>query len=217
MKDCVTIKSYKSGLSLILDKEAPFEEILRALEDKLSKSKDFFRGASVAIAIAGRSLNDGELVQIVSQIEEAGMDVLCVTDPNEEEAARLQEALAYNKSREVRGDGLYLSGDVQSGKLVTSNRSLVILGNVKQGGVIEAAGDIIVIGGLYGTAKTTDESSMVAALDMNPEQLLIADYHVPVRSKKLSRRHRPAQARIISGSPEISEWKCTEGFGEESR
>ena len=57
MKDAVVIKSYHNGISLLLNSEISFEDLLSELAFKFTESKAFFGDARMALSIEGRTLN----------------------------------------------------------------------------------------------------------------------------------------------------------------
>ena len=56
----VIIKCNKYGLIVILDKDLPFEELLKDIEDKFKESAKFFKNAKMAMTIRGRVLSQSE-------------------------------------------------------------------------------------------------------------------------------------------------------------
>ena len=74
MKNYVMIKSYKNGLSLVLDNEAPFDLILEETARKFKESAKFFGNAQMVISFDGRELTIDEektLVNAISDISES--------------------------------------------------------------------------------------------------------------------------------------------------
>jgi septum site-determining protein MinC len=76
-------------------------------------------------------------------------------------------------------DPLYLQTTVRSGVEIRHPGTVVILGDLNPGGNIVAAGDILVWGRLRGIAHAGAQGNtqcLIAALQMEPTQLRIADY-----------------------------------------
>ena len=63
MKDAVVIKSFKNGISLLVNPEAGQEEILQELKQKFSEAKNFFGKAQMAISMEGKVMTDSEQVR----------------------------------------------------------------------------------------------------------------------------------------------------------
>ena len=51
MKDAVLIKSYQSGITLLMREDASLEEILQELAVKFTEAKNFFGTSSMALSI----------------------------------------------------------------------------------------------------------------------------------------------------------------------
>lgn len=85
-----------------------------------------------------------------------------------------EEFLSVFRSNRAR---LY-QGFVHEGMTMRSDGHLILLGSVEKGGALIAAGNIIVIGGLYGEAHAGcngHNGSYILAMDMMPQRLRIAD------------------------------------------
>ena len=55
MKNSVILKSFSSGISVILDSTIPYEELLLDVAAKFHDADHFFKNASVAISLEGWS------------------------------------------------------------------------------------------------------------------------------------------------------------------
>lgn len=60
MKDHVMIKSNRYGLTVYLDKEMPFDELLMEIENKFRASVHFFEGTGMAVRFENRILTKEE-------------------------------------------------------------------------------------------------------------------------------------------------------------
>ncbi|MDE7269930.1 MAG: septum site-determining protein MinC, partial [Acetatifactor sp.] len=84
MKDAVMIKSFPNGITLILNEEIPFEEILEEIALKFSEGKAFFGKASMALAIEGRAVEDAEELQILETIRRnSNVNIVCIVGHDE--------------------------------------------------------------------------------------------------------------------------------------
>ena len=54
MKNLVVLKSFSSGISVIMDATVPFDELLEAVAEKFRSAANFFKDAAVAISLEGR-------------------------------------------------------------------------------------------------------------------------------------------------------------------
>ena len=84
MKDHVMIKSNRYGLTVYLDKEMPFDELLMEIENKFRASVHFFEGTGMAVRFENRILTKEEEQKIVDTISEgAKIQILCILDYDE--------------------------------------------------------------------------------------------------------------------------------------
>ena len=85
MKQTVMIKGNAYGLVVMLDKEAPFEDILKEVAVKFRDSAKFFKNAKMAVSFEGRKLSPEEQQQLIETItDNSTITVVCVLDKDEE-------------------------------------------------------------------------------------------------------------------------------------
>ena len=60
MKNAVVIKGNKAGMTVYLDPELPFEELLEAVAKKFQKTAKFWGAAQMTLTLEGRSLTPRE-------------------------------------------------------------------------------------------------------------------------------------------------------------
>lgn len=182
MKDAVVIKSYQNGISLLLDKHCPFEELLREIAFKFSESRAFFGGARMALSIDGRKLNAGEELRVLEIIRcNSDVQVTCLVGKDEETNRRFIKALEEMDKRLPVGEnsGQFYRGTLKNNQVLETEQSIVILGDVYPGSAIISTKNIIVLGGLYGEAYAGgcgQEGHYIVALEMAPERLKIGDF-----------------------------------------
>ena len=93
MDNSVIIKGSKSGITVFLDNEMPFEELLESVSDKFKNASKFFNNANMAISFDGRDLSAEEekrILNVISDVSE--LNIVCVLDENnniDEEALKL--------------------------------------------------------------------------------------------------------------------------------
>ena len=78
--------------------------------------------------------------------------------------------------------------------------SVLVLGDVNPGSQIKSCGNIIVLGGLYGSAyagSAGDETSFVCAIEMEPECLIIGD-------KKYVPENKPIWSAMLKPAPKVA-------------
>ena len=79
MDNSVIIKGSKSGITVFLDNEMPFEELLESVSDKFKNASKFFNNANMAISFDGRDLSAEEEKKILNIISDVSdLYIVCV-------------------------------------------------------------------------------------------------------------------------------------------
>lgn len=179
VKNSVILKSFSSGISVIMDETTPYEQLLKDIEQKFKEADSFFKNASVAISLEGRILNEQEEREILNVITQSSrLNVLCLMGRDEEKNIKflgIQNNLTFQKDENC---GQFYRGTLKDGQSIETEHSIVILGDVCEGCSVYSAKDIVVLGSLLGEAYAGAAGSnnhFVVALDMNPEKLRIGD------------------------------------------
>jgi len=86
MKNTVIIKGNRYGISIVLDKDLEFSELLTDLISRLEGAEDFFDSdKQLAVTFEGRTLSNDELDQILTVIKEnSKLNIQYVMDENSE-------------------------------------------------------------------------------------------------------------------------------------
>ena len=113
MKDLVLIKSFPNGITIHLDPETPFEEILREIAYKFSEARTFFGRASVALSIEGREVTDPEEIRILDAIHaNSDLVIICIVGRDEATNKNFIKALAHMEKKLSGGeDGQFFKGE----------------------------------------------------------------------------------------------------------
>ena len=181
LKDAVIIKSYQSGINLILREDVSFEEIIRELSAKFQSSRSFFGSADVALSYEGRILEQEQEVALVEAIRQSSdLNLICIVGKDEETNRRYIKAIQkVQKKLPVGSEGQLHKGSLKNSEVLETESSIIILGDVYPGSAVISPKNVIILGGLYGEAYAgTDgsEGNYVAALEMEPERLKIGDF-----------------------------------------
>ncbi|MCI9282642.1 MAG: septum site-determining protein MinC [Lachnospiraceae bacterium] len=180
MKSRVVIKSSKSGMSIILDPDCTFEELLSDIAAKFRQNARFWGSVQMALMLEGRELTAGEEFQIVNTItENSSVEILCLIDQDAQRIERCEKALNQKLMELSYRTGQFYRGDLHRGESLDSEASIVIIGDVLHGARVTARGNIIILGTLKGTAHagiSGNEAAVVVALEMAPLQLKIGTY-----------------------------------------
>ena len=181
MKDTVLIKSFSSGITLHLDPEVPFENLLKEIAYKFSEARTFFGKATVALSIEDRMVSGPEEIRILDAIRtNSDLNIICIVGKDEATNRNFVKALAHmEKKMAGEEDGQFFKGSLKNKEVLETENSIIVLGDVYPGSAIISAKNIIVLGGLYGEAYAGgngQEGAFVAALEMEPERIKIGDF-----------------------------------------
>lgn len=196
MQDCVLIKSFQNGITLVLNEEADFQEILAEIGFKFSEARNFFGSVSRALSIEGRKLSEMEEICILDAIREnSNVNIICIVGHDEETNKNFIKALQHVEKKLMSGDeGQFYRGTLKNREVLETENSIVVLGDVYPGSAVISAGNIIVLGGLYGEAYAGgkgQDDAYVVALEMEPERLKIGDFKYKASNKQSKWSIRP--------------------------
>lgn len=190
MKNAVIIKSFPNGLSIFLDSELPFSQLLNEIAVKFSESANFFKDASMVLSFEGRVLSDQEERQIVDTISaNSRLNIVCIMGKDEETDRSFIKALQKLSFRQevMENAGQFYKGTLKDGQILETENSIIVLGDVYPGACIISSKDIVVLGGLYGQAYAGgngEDGHFVVALEMSPEKLKIGDFKYKTSEKQ---------------------------------
>lgn len=175
----VVIKGNKSGIRLVLDKEMPFEELMKEIADKFTSSADFLGDTQVALSFENRELSEEEEAAILQCIaEHSKLDVVCVVDNDKKREEYFTKSLNDRLMEINTNSGQFFKGNLRSGQVMEFETSIIILGDVNAGAQIVSTGNVVILGALNGTVyagASGRANCFVAALKMNPMQIRIGD------------------------------------------
>jgi len=196
MTDAVLIKSFQKGITLLLNEQASFEEILSEISFKFSEAKHFFGNASMALSIEGQKLTDAEEMLLVEEIQKcSNINILCIIGHNEESNNQFVKALHHvEKHLPQNDDGQFYKGSLKNRDVLETESSIIILGDVYPGCAVISSKNVIVLGGLYGevyAGGNGQENAYVVALEMEPERLKIGDFKYKNTTKQSKWGIRP--------------------------
>lgn len=190
-KNLVIFKGIPNGLLIILDNEAPFEEIKTNLLEKVKQNKKFFDGANISITFKGRELKEDEEISLLKIIsKQSGIDISFVNLSSDEELEQKKQDnyKAIEPTDFIKFQDYILSannsisqfykGSLRSGQQINFSGSIIIIGDVNPGAKVIASGNIIVLGKLKGVAhagSNGDKNCFVVALKLEPSQIIIGD------------------------------------------
>jgi septum site-determining protein MinC len=191
VKNTVVLKSFPNGISVIMDENIPYDQLLKDVAAKFREADGFLKDASVVISLKGRVFTPAQEREILDTItENSRLKVLCLTGNDEEQKlkfAGIHDSLTFHKEENF---GQFYKGSLKNGQSIETEQSIIILGDVSRGCNIYSGKDIVVLGTLAGSAYAGaggNSSHFIAALNMAPESLRIGDYsYKPKVSKGFS-------------------------------
>lgn len=205
MNSYVVIKSIPNGLKIQLDSECDFASLIEEVGTKFRNSGNFFKGSRLAVFFVGRQLSDVEEKTLVETMETNGdFSVLYLIGSEETDMPVSKAVLREAKNpEEINGFGKIYRGNIRHGETVEFPYGVVIMGDVEPGSHVKANGNIIIMGGLYGSVSIQSDSDAgfyVTALEFNPERLKIGDLRFYSSDKakwSIRPKYQPKIAHVV--------------------
>jgi len=212
--DKVTIKSYPNGISLYIDKNANFKDVLLEISNKFKKGADFFKDATLVLSIEGRILSIEEERLVLQAIEYNSKLTICSIAGKDEIVERLFEN-RIKKLQKISSlnqitvkENKIIRGSLSNLQSVESNTTIIVMGNVEKGCSVTSEKDIIILGALYGEAIAGIDKNMdhfIFASLMEPERISIGNYFFECNKKNMKKIKKTPQIAHINDSNLIIE------------
>ncbi len=203
MKNNVVIKSNRSGMTVILDPEVPYEQLLSDVAKKFGETAKFWGSVQMTLTLAGKPLTPEQEFQMINVItSNSEIEILCLLDQDLERTSRCEKALNDKLMELSAATGQFFRGNLNSGETLESEYSIVVIGNVEAGARVISKGNVVVIGDLRGSVTagvSGNADACVAALDMAPSQLKIAGYQAPCSDKGKRLARGPVMVTVENG------------------
>ena len=190
MKDAVLIKSFPNGITLLMREDASMEEILQELTVKFTEARTFFGSSTMALSMEGRKVTEAEEILILDTIRvNSNVRIACIVGHDDDTNKNFIKALQHmDKKLSGTEGGQFYKGTLKNREVIETENSIVVLGDVYPGSAVFSAGNIIILGGLYGEAYAGGdgrEDAYIVALEMEPERLKIGDFKYKTNAKQL--------------------------------
>ena len=191
MKNSVVLKSFPNGISIYLDNNIPFKEILEEIKLKFEESGKFFKNAQMALSFDGRVLTETEEKQIIDVITSVcDLNIICIIGKDDARNQLYLKALHQVEKHDDNHYAQFFRGNIKDNEILETDRSVIIIGDVYPECVVTSPKDIIILGGLYGEAYAgldEEEGHFIIALEMAPERLKIGKtIYLPDKTPKWS-------------------------------
>lgn len=242
----LNIRGRSDGVAIEVGRGA-WSEVLAALSERLGQSASFFRNSSVALDIGARPVVEDELQQIANVLTAHEMKLGVVRTSSERafqaalaagmtvtlestEGATVAAAATAITSVAGRGteDASYFvyKGYLRSGHRLRRQENILVIGDINPGAEVISDGDVLVWGRLRGivhAGAAGNRRALVAALDLEPTQMRIADVTTigpdprPGQPGRFfwrrSQHKRPEIARLVQQDIVIEEWDASRPGG----
>jgi len=237
----ISIKGRADGLSIEIGKGV-WSEIMLALKERLEQSANFFRNAQVAVDVGVRPVTEDELIGLVDLLKTNGMLLGAVRTSAErtfqsalslgltatlESTEGVAVADAAPAATNIAAAGYFVyRGYLRSGHRLKRKENILVIGDVNPGAEVIGDGDVLVWGRLRGVVHAGakgNSRAIVAALDLEPTQLRIADVATigPDAGSgqpgkwfwKRSPHKRPEVARVVNKAIVLEEWDASRPGG----
>lgn len=222
----ISIKGTKTGLQIVLDDSATFDEAIVQLASRLGATDAFFQGARVALDVGERVVSRDEWSRLESELRQKSLILTAALAADEESrsAARslgiplvtesrheitVAERRRMKKDAEGNSEGMFIRRTLRSGQVVRFPGSVVIMGDVNAGAEIVAEGDVVVWGSLRGmvhAGASGDETASVCALHLAPTQLRLAGHIARSPGNRTRLLDVPEIASVKDGHIVVDEW-----------
>ena len=177
MTNSVRIKNTSGGMTVYLNADMPFEELITEIEKKFGESAKFFGNAKTILSLEGRLLSEEEEGRIVDVIsEKTQLDIVYLLEKDsdiskdvENEEYLTEESVLPNEEQVV-----FYKRSISDDEIIKAEKDMVIFGNVSSGATLISTHSIYVYGGLYGEAYAgVDNGSdyVISAMDFSPVKI----------------------------------------------
>lgn len=171
-EDKIILKGNRDGLNVVIDMNGfkDFNEMLQVLQEKLSRGKRFYKGATIKISTQLKLLNERELSGLKDTLFQEFLIKDCIFEDVEEKISKTFSGIYEGRTKFIRKT-------VRSGQVINYSGNIVIIGDVNPGSEVYAAGNIIVLGMLKGAAHAGvngNDKAIIAAFNLEPNVLQIA-------------------------------------------
>lgn len=204
MKQPVMIKGNKFGITLVLDEQQSFEDLIPLIGDKFKESSKFFDSSSqMALAFEGKKLDSNQQSQVLDIIvQNCDLNITYIMDQDSEVENKFKQTIEEKLKQTDVSIGKFYKGNLRSGQSIEVDSSIIMIGDVNPGAKVIAKGNIIVLGCLKGTAyagASGNQNAFVVALNMAPMQIRIADVIARSPDKPSKDISKEAQIAFLEG------------------
>ncbi|MFA5576213.1 MAG: septum site-determining protein MinC [Tissierellaceae bacterium] len=180
-KESVEFKGVKEGIFVNVNEE-DLSAVKEELERKMKTAYDFYRGTKL-LGIKSDKMSPEDLIEL-KYVLRYRYDFLVSEEDLPETIAKSSDKEKFEAVESEIFQGIdtgmtrFIKGTLRSGQIENFQGNIVIIGDVNPGALIQAGGNIIVLGTLRGVAHagiSGNHDSIVAAYVLQPTQLRIGN------------------------------------------
>jgi septum site-determining protein MinC len=173
MDNGIIVKGNRDGINIIINinKFKDFDEMVEALNDRLSTGRTFYKGCTLKIITDLKEINEKQYRKLKDVLFDEFLIKDCVFEDIKEKSIKVFSGIYEGRTK-------FLRRTVRSGQVVNYSGNIVVIGDVNAGSEVYAGGNIIVFGALRGYAHagfSGNPKAIVAAFFLEPEILQIAN------------------------------------------
>ena len=175
----VVLKSGKNYITLVLDADLEFSELLKKIVEKFKETERFFSDHAIALMFSGRELTDLQEKQVLEAIRRHTTVQVSFVVENDEFRSYAAERKAYDLMYpadredeygmmvpvEAELNAIIIDRDVRKGQTIQAIGGLILNGHVEEGATVKAGGSVIILG--------RAEGQIIAGTDINAKDPFI--------------------------------------------
>lgn len=204
-KEVIEFKGVKEGIFVNVNGDNLLA-VKEELEKKMKTAYDFYKGTKL-LGIKANTLSPEDTLEL-KFILRYKYDFLVSEEELPKSIRTMQKTSELEPDENEVFQGIdigmtkFINGTLRSGQIERFYGNIVIVGDVNPGALIQAGGNIIVLGTLRGVAHAGmngNMESIVAAYDLQPTQLRIGNKISRPPDEESESLHLPEIAKIRSG------------------
>lgn len=171
----ILFEKKENKLVVTINKSSNYKDIKNKVIQILDASSDLFNDIEEPIIIKGKRLQDNEEKELLDLIAKKTPLKVLIERPKRLGLATINDI--FNKDTTISNSKVFF-GTVRSGQRIEFEGTIILLGDVNAGSEVVAEDNIIVIGEIRGhvhAGARGNRSAFIAATEINPTQLRIAD------------------------------------------
>lgn len=193
----IIVKGSPKGI-LVSVEDTDFDNGQKELYEKLSQSKEFFKGITLEVYLTSNVLTETEVFSLQPVVINALPETEIVFIDEEPKMIPKKHS-PLDELDNDEGITKFLRKTVKSGETVEYDNNLVVIGDVEAGAKVVCGGNVFVLGSLLGSVHAGAggrRDAAVVAMKLMPEKLLISDMTTEVSKSAIK--------RLFSNVPEIA-------------